>query len=237
MPYSREHKAEVRARIVESARILFNRQGFAETSIDCIMESVGLTRGGFYNHFRNKEELYAEAVSSFLNGRGKTWRDEAGVKPEHAGPENVLAMIDSYLSNRHLGDVDGQCPMIALPSDVARATPEVRNAFTDLLKAMSWLFQHNLPERIEHKRQTALALSALCVGGMVLSRTVDDEKLGAEPRALRAVHTTWPDCFLPTSPSRDVRSIHGNDVIRDDRSDRRSVPARPPHPQLAVPPG
>ncbi|MEM9524849.1 MAG: TetR/AcrR family transcriptional regulator [Pseudomonadota bacterium] len=177
MPYSSAHKAEVRKRIVEHARVLFNRNGFSEVSIDQIMAGVGLTRGGFYNHFRNKDELYAEAVASFLNGRGKTWRDDAGIDPENGGPDTVRAMIDSYLSSRHLGDLDGQCPMIALPSDAARATPEVRAAYRTLLHAMSWLFEHNLPENTQDRSRTALALTALCVGGMVLSRTIDDPAL------------------------------------------------------------
>lgn len=174
MPYSAEHKAEVRSRIVEHARIMFNREGFANVSIDRLMEGVGLTRGGFYNHFRNKEELYAEAVASFLNGRGKTWRDEAGIDPIHGGIETVKSMINSYLSAEHWEDIDSQCPMIALPSDVARATPEVRSAYLSLLQAMSFLFEHNLPKEGNGQRQKALALSALCVGGMVLSRTIDD---------------------------------------------------------------
>ncbi|MBX2806252.1 MAG: TetR/AcrR family transcriptional regulator [Hyphomicrobiales bacterium] len=182
MPYTPEHKVETRKRILEQARILFNRKGFTEVSIDEIMAGVGLTRGGFYNHFRNKNELYAETVASFLNGRGKTWRDEAGVDPENGGPETVAAMINSYLSPEHLSDIDGQCPMIALPSDVARATPEVRAAYQMLLRAMAWLFEHNLPDNLENRRDTALALSALCVGGMVLSRTIDDPALADDLR-------------------------------------------------------
>ncbi len=182
MPYSPTHKAAVRKRIVEQARILFNRDGFAEVSIDQIMAEVGLTRGGFYNHFKNKDELYAEAVVSFLNGRGKIWRDDAGVDPVNGGPETVRAMIQSYLSPEHLGDLDGQCPMIALPSDVARATPQVRSAYETLLRAMIGLFEHNC-RTTSHERQTALALSALCVGGMVLSRTIDEPALADELRA------------------------------------------------------
>ena len=182
MPYSAEHKAEVRKRIVEHARIMFNREGFETVSIDKLMEGVGLTRGGFYNHFKNKEELYAEAVASFLNGRGKTWRDEAGVKTENGGLQTVRAMIDSYLSKEHLDDIDSQCPMIALPSDVARASPEVRAAYMSLLQAMSWLFETNLPEDTNERRQKALSLSALCVGGMVLSRTIDDPALAEDLR-------------------------------------------------------
>jgi len=182
MPYSPEHKTDVRKRIVEQARIMFNREGFSAVSIDQLMAGVGLTRGGFYNHFNNKEELYAEAVASFLNGRGKAWRDEAGVDPVNGGPETVRAMIDSYLSPEHLKDVDGQCPMIALPSDVARGSPEVKAAYGSLLKAMSWLFENNLEGSGDKRRRKALALSAMCVGGMVLSRTLDDAVLASDVR-------------------------------------------------------
>lgn len=182
MPYSAEHKTDVRKRIVEQARVMFNREGFSAVSIDQLMAGVGLTRGGFYNHFRNKEELYAEAVTSFLNGRGKTWRDEAGVDPVNGGLDTVRAMVDSYLSPEHLKDIDGQCPMIALPSDVARGSPEVKAAYGSLLKAMSWLFENNLEGSGPERREKALALSATCVGGMVLSRTLDDEVLANDVR-------------------------------------------------------
>lgn len=183
MPYSAQHKSATRNRIVECARILFNRHGFSEVSIDTIMAEAGLTRGGFYNHFRNKEELYAEAVASFLNGRGKTWRDEAGVDPANGGPQTVRDMIESYLSDKHLGDLEGQCPMIALPSDVARANSEVRTAYEALLRAMIWLFEHNLPDRAD-KREKAIGLAATCIGGMVLSRTIDDRELAEEIRTI-----------------------------------------------------
>ena len=66
MPYPPEHKVQTRARIVESARRLFNRHGFEQVTIDQIMASAGLTRGAFYHHFDSKDELYAAAVASFV---------------------------------------------------------------------------------------------------------------------------------------------------------------------------
>src|SRR5262249_42307870 len=59
VPYPAEHKFRTRARIVESARRLFNRHGFEQVSIDQIMAGAGLTRGGFYHHFGSKDELFA----------------------------------------------------------------------------------------------------------------------------------------------------------------------------------
>ena len=44
MPYAATHKAETRARIVQSARRLFNRHGFTEVSIDEIMSAAGRPR-------------------------------------------------------------------------------------------------------------------------------------------------------------------------------------------------
>jgi len=72
--------------------------------------------------------------------------------------------------------------MIALPSDVARATPETRRSYEGLLRAMIWLYENNLPDNRGDKRTTACVLAALSVGGMVLSRTLEDEALADEVR-------------------------------------------------------
>lgn len=181
MPYSAEHKQETRAKIVEAARILFNRHGFRDVTIDMVMKNAGLTRGGFYNHFESKEALYSAAVSSFLMGRGAQWREEAGVDPEQPGPDMARQMIEGYLSADHLGDLDGQCPMIALPSDIARSNPQVQASYRDLLDAMVRLFENGL-DAAPKARQKALSLAALCVGGMVLARTLPDSSLAEEVR-------------------------------------------------------
>ena len=181
MPYSAKHKQKTRARIVEAARILFNRHGFQDVTIDAVMESAGLTRGGFYNHFKSKEALYGAAVSSFLMGRGAQWRAEAGVDPTIPSPQMARQMIAGYLSPEHLGDLDGQCPMIALPSDVARANPDVQASYMQLLQAMVGLFENSL-EGQSDARQKALSVAAICVGGMVLARTLPDSDLAEEVR-------------------------------------------------------
>jgi AcrR family transcriptional regulator len=182
VPYRPEHKAQTRARIVESARMLFNRHGYDNVTIDMVMCDASLTRGGFYHHFRNKQELFAAAVSSFLMGRGARWRAEAGVNSSDPALEDAANMLRSYLSPAHLGDLEGQCPMIALPSDVGRAEPEVRSAYQILLEAMVGLYEHAIPPDRAERRATALALAALSVGGMVLARTIPDAALAAEIR-------------------------------------------------------
>jgi TetR/AcrR family transcriptional regulator, transcriptional repressor for nem operon len=182
LPYSPDHKLETRARIVECARGLFNRHGYDNVTIDMVMEAASLTRGGFYHHFRRKEDLFAAAVSSFLMGRGARWRAEAEVDPVNPALEDAANMLRSYLSPDHLFDLEGQCPMIALPSDVGRAAPAVRDTYQHLLKAMVGLYERSIPAGNGDRRATALALSALSVGGMVLARTISDAAFGLEVR-------------------------------------------------------
>jgi AcrR family transcriptional regulator len=182
VPYRPEHKAQTRARIVENARILFNRHGYDGVTIDMVMDAASLTRGGFYHHFPGKQALFAEAVSSFLMGRGARWREEAGVDATAPMVEDAANMLRSYLSAEHLGDLDGQCPMIALPSDVGRSDAEVQVGYVRLLTAMVGLYERALPRGEGDRRATALALAALSVGGMVLARTIRDQALAAEVR-------------------------------------------------------
>lgn len=174
MPYPPEHKQETRARIVACARALFNRRGFTEVSIDEIMAAAGLTRGGFYHHFKTKEALYAEALDAYSAERMADMpKDRAQL-----GLEFAQAFLSAYVSREHLDDVNGHCPLMALPSDVARAGPGVRAAYQRVLEAMAGLFEASLAARPGlTARQQGLALTAACVGAMVLARTIEDAAL------------------------------------------------------------
>ena len=180
MPYSPEHTQATREKILKSARRLFNRRGFADVSIDEVMAGAGLTRGGFYAHFPNKETLFAEAVTHILvDHPAQHWE---GVDFDLTGPDIVRVIINAYLSDQHMSDIEGSCPMIALPSDVARGGEKVRQAFRQVLNSMTGIFESQLAPS-PTAREDALATAALCVGGMVLARAVDDPALATELRA------------------------------------------------------
>lgn len=186
MPYPKDHKQKTRARIVEAARQLFNTHGYDRVTLDMAMQAAGLTRGAFYAHFRSKEALFAASVDSFLMGRGAEWRSAAGVDPTVREVVMAERMIDAYLGDEHLSDLAGQCPLIALSSDVARSSDEVRESYQKLLSAMIWLFEVNRAEEAREARENAMAMAALCVGGMILARTLPSDGLADDVR--RAAH-------------------------------------------------
>ena len=52
-----------RNKIIEIARQKFVAKGFYNTSLQEIVEEIGLTRGAFYHHFKNKEEILYDLVN------------------------------------------------------------------------------------------------------------------------------------------------------------------------------
>src|SRR5277367_146573 len=133
MPYPAGHRKQVRKKIVESARRLFDRSGFENVSVNAIMEHAGLTRGGFYSYFESKSDLYAEVLGCFFTD--PNWKNRwKGVEVDLASSEAGPQIVRAYLSRQHFDDVDNSCPMIALPNDVARSDETVKAAFQTVFK-------------------------------------------------------------------------------------------------------
>ena len=100
------------------------------------MENAGLTRGGCYRHFADKDELYAEAVRRFLCTEApKPWQ----TKPSHpraTRKSRGQRVVDAYFSRDHFDDRETCCPLIALPSDVMRGSDAVKVAYREVLEKL-----------------------------------------------------------------------------------------------------
>ena len=150
------------------------------------MTGAGLTRGGFYRHFKTKDELYSEAMAQFLCRNPPEEWQRKHVNPCAEGPALARMIMDAYLSKDHLEDRDGPCPTAALASDVSRSGAPVKKAFRMVLETMLTVFAAALPGPDAHER--ALALVSLCVGAMVVARAVDDPALADALRVAAREH-------------------------------------------------
>lgn len=203
MPYPADHSAETRRRIVESARRLFNRKGFNEVSIDEIMAGAGLTRGGFYHHFEAKDQVYAEAIAIALTCDPVERISGTPMLAGQSREQLMRTLVETYLSREHLDKTEEHCALFALPSDVSRASLTVREAYQNVLLAMAHLFERGFGECVD-ARNKALALAALCVGGMTLASTVADRSLANEIRNA-ALETALAQ--LPHAPPAALRTL------------------------------
>jgi len=181
MPYPAGHRTEVRKKIVGSARRLFNRHGFDNVSVQQIMAGAGLTHGGFYSYFKSKSDLYTEVLGCFLTD--PEWKScWEGVHVDLSSTDVGPQVVRAYLSRQHFDDVENSCPMVALPSDVARSGKNVKRAYETVFKAMVNILERSVAEKNPSRRTKARAIAALCVGGMVAARSLADATLANELR-------------------------------------------------------
>lgn len=181
MAYPQGHRAAIKKRIVNSARRLFNRHGFENVSLTRIMAGAGLTHGGFYSYFNSKSELYAEVLNCFFTD--PNWENcWDGVEVNLASPDAGAQVVRAYLSQEHFEDVENSCPMVALPTDVARSDDVARRAFETAFKAMVSVLEQSVVST-ERRRDTAEAIAALSIGGMIVARTLADRRHADELRA------------------------------------------------------
>jgi TetR/AcrR family transcriptional repressor of nem operon len=175
MPYPEGHRVEVKKKIVESARRLFNRHGFEQVSLDEIMSGAGLTHGGFYNYFKSKSDLYVEALSCFFTD--PEWKNcWEGVEINPSSEDFGAQVIRAYLSHQHFDDVENSCPMVALPGDVTRGDARLKRAFETVFAAMVNILERSMNGRGRDAHVRAQATAALCIGGMVIARAMENRR-------------------------------------------------------------
>ncbi|MFC3987956.1 TetR/AcrR family transcriptional regulator [Actinoplanes siamensis] len=120
-----------RAQIVAAADRLFYERGFEHTSFTAIAESVGLSRGNFYYHFKTKDEILAAVIESRVAATRamlRQWEDEAA-----APAERIRRFIRIVVTNR--ADIrDFGCPVGTLTAELAKlrhsSRPEAVALFT-----------------------------------------------------------------------------------------------------------
>lgn len=172
MPWPNEQKARSRERILQSAFALFAARGYDKVTISDVMREAQLTHGGFYSHFRSKQELYAEAISA--GGRASAQAKLQDSPSE--GLERLTYLMRAYLSEAHVRQEHSPCPLAFLATDVANGEEAVRGAYTQAFKRLVAFINKGLPGDTPARRERALAVSALMVGGVAVARALDDER-------------------------------------------------------------
>jgi TetR/AcrR family transcriptional regulator, transcriptional repressor for nem operon len=177
MRVSRAQANENRERILDTATRLFRERGIDGIGVADLMQSAGLTHGGFYGHFKSKDDLVAQACGRAMARMRENWTRVI----DQAPGDPLDAMADHYLSSKHRENVGRGCLMAALGSEVARQESAVRHAVTDELRPfidyLSKVVRGGTPGA---RRKKALALYASLVGALVVARAVDDPVLSDE---------------------------------------------------------
>lgn len=205
MRVSREMAAENRRQIVETASRMFREHGFDGVGIDAIMHGAGLTHGGFYGHFKSKDDLAAAAVTRAL---------ERSIEKQsrYTTPQDL---VSGYLSERHCADRANGCAVAALGGDIARQGKGVRCGLTAYVRSQLDLFTRMLKSgSAASRRKRAIATVSGMIGALTLARAVDDpalsrEILAATQEVLRGGLPAEPKAFAQPAASRGREYARG----------------------------
>ena len=182
MEIAPNRKALTHERILDTAARVIRRAGFQGVGVADIMKEAGLTHGGFYAHFPSRDALMAEALAHA--GRQSAERIARGNATREArGASAFRALVEGYLSERHLSGTENGCAVAALASEMPRQSAEVRAAATQRVRNLIDLVAQALPEGADPGRAPAVA--SQLVGALQLARALGDN---AEGRALLAAN-------------------------------------------------
>jgi TetR/AcrR family transcriptional repressor of nem operon len=178
MRYSDTHKQETRQKVVKAAAAAVRAKGPDGVGVAEIMAEAGLTHGGFYAHFPNKEALVAAAIEeAFGQSRRRFARMTEGMTPADA----LTAFIDAYVSADHRNNPQRGCPISTLANDLPRQGPLVRGAFDTGVANLIARIEAWLPDGDPAgRRSLASSLMAEMAGAVALARAVSDEAMAAK---------------------------------------------------------
>jgi AcrR family transcriptional regulator len=160
--------------IVEVAARALRREGYSGVRVADVMKEAGLTHGGFYAHFPSREGLLVEALARA--GRDSAAAVERAAESRRAaGASAFRALIETYLSDRHLASPETGCPVAALGSDMPRQSLAVRQASALRVERLIETVRAALPGA---SRSTATAVAGTMVGTLQLARALGDNEEG-----------------------------------------------------------
>lgn len=189
--------------ILDAASARLREEGLSGAAIAPVMQEAGLTHGAFYAHFRDKEAL---AVAAFRHAFRRDRRLWIGAVPDRSWAARAARLARRYLTPRHRDARAMSCAFSALAADAARAPAGFRDAYGDeLMRSLAAICGAEddaadpVPATDHPRFDEAVAMLALCVGGLSLARAVRDEALSdrilaaSRAAAERLAATAAPD--------------------------------------------
>jgi TetR/AcrR family transcriptional regulator, transcriptional repressor for nem operon len=188
MRYRPEHKGEIHQKIVKDASRRVRTEGLSGAAVSAVMRDTGLTHGGFYKHFENKEQLVMESLSAAFREMG----DRLVQAGEKSQPGTAWkAIVKAYLSPEHCDHAERGCPLAALAPELARADATMK---AQILGEMTKYKNRMLPfmpgRRTVDRERAFFAIFSTMIG------TIEMARMLPKPAMRAKVLTTARDLLL-----------------------------------------
>lgn len=169
--------------IIEKVAPIFNKKGFAGTSLSDLTEATGLTKGGIYGNFVNKDEVAIEAFKYNLAIITDSFFEE--ISRSSLSPiEKLLSFPKSYQMRYDSVILMGGCPILNTAADADDTHPElkkmVQNIVIKIEKALVALIKEGISKKQIKPdikpRKIAEVMISLIEGGFMMAKLLDNRK-------------------------------------------------------------
>lgn len=175
-------KAEkTRQFIIESTAELFNKKGYAGTSLAHISEATGLTKGSIYGNFANKDEVAKEVYR--FNAKRLQQGIDANLNSGMTSREKLIAFLDYYRNSMENNLSRGGCPIMNtaieaddtmpfLKAEVVKSFNSWSDKFVEILEEGK--LKNEIKESVNPSDYSFLFIM-LIEGGILLSKTTNNQ--------------------------------------------------------------
>jgi AcrR family transcriptional regulator len=157
--------------IVHESLKLFSLNGFLSTSIQDILSAANTSKGGFYNHFSSKEDLFFQV----LDEARKIWRDRnlRGLDEINQPIDKIIRLLENY-KDRYLLDAEnfpGGCIFIMFAVELGDSRPhlsrEVQKGFSGLKAMLKRILENGQQSATQYSGLTSDTITEIIFNGML----------------------------------------------------------------------
>jgi len=165
--------------IVETTADIFNKKGYAGTSLSDLTQVTGLTKGSIYGNFKNKEEV---AVAAFEYNTSKVRKQIMQlIRKAPTYHEKLMVYAKVYHSFTTVNFPEGGCPILNTAVDADDTNPVLKEKAARVIlrwkKSIEELIQAGIAAGEFRKdidtTQTALSIIALIEGGIMIAKVTN----------------------------------------------------------------
>jgi TetR/AcrR family transcriptional repressor of nem operon len=172
MRYDAGQKEKTRLRLLRATAESLRARGVAATTIGGVTAAAGITHGGFYAHFRSRDDLVAAGVREMFSPKAAA--PPAPSRTSDAG-QTLAAYVDFYLSRAHRDRLSATCPVPLLVGEAERLPDAARSNFAEGLAGLTALIRRQLSHAgRQAPEEEAHSILAELVGALALARAEPD---------------------------------------------------------------
>lgn len=168
--------------IIEKAAPVFNKKGYAGTSLTDLTDATGLTKGSIYGNFENKDELAIAAYEHNVAALSKRLDDY--ILPKAAAADRLRRFTEYYRNNWKHTSERGGCPILNASVEADDNLPFMKSKVQASVKKLAARLSRIIEEgkkagefrKNVDAREYAYFMLTLLEGGIMLSKIENNPK-------------------------------------------------------------